>query len=131
MNRKDIFQGVAECIGEVVEIDSSAIRESDSIIGDLGADSLDLLDLVFHLEQRFKVRITPRGIEKAAQERLGNTPVEIGGVYTPQALVELRKALPEVPCEEMQDGLRTADLPRRVRTATFVNLVATLLEANK
>lgn len=131
MKREEIFLGVAECIGNVVDIDPVTIRESDSIIDNLGADSLDLLDLVFHLEQRFKVRITPRGIEKAAQEKLGNTPVEIDGVYTPQALAELRKALPEVPGDEMKEGLRTADLPRRFRVATFVNLVTKLLEVNK
>jgi acyl carrier protein len=129
MKREDIVRGVYECVGKVVDIDPSTIRERDSIINDLGADSLDLLDLVFHLEQRFKVRITPRGIEKAAQERLGGARVEIDGVYTPEALTELRKALPDVPVEELHDGLRTADLPRTFRVATFVNLVSRLLEA--
>lgn len=129
MNREAIVRGVCECVGEVVDIDASTIRETDSVIDDLGADSLDLLDLVFHLEQRFKVRITPRGIERAAQEKLGATPVEIDGVYTPEALAELRKALPEVPEAELLPGLRTADLPHRFRVATFVGLVSRLLEA--
>ena len=128
MNRDDIVRGVCECIGAVVDIDPAPIKETDSVIDDLGADSLDLLDLVFHLEQRFKVKIAPRGIERAAQEKLGGTPVEIEGVYTPEALEELRKALPEVPAEELQPGLRTTDLPRRFRVATFANLVIRLLE---
>jgi len=128
MNRDEIARGVRECVAAVVDIDPATIEETDSIIDDLGADSLDLLDLVFHLEQRFKVRINPRGIERAAQEKLGSTPVEIEGVYTPEALVELRTALPEVPADELQDGLRTAELPRRFRMATFVALVSRLLE---
>ena len=128
MNRDEIVRGVSECVAAVVDIDPAGIKETDSVIDDLGADSLDLLDLVFHLEQRFKVRITPRGIERAAQEKLGGTPVEIEGVYTPEALVELRRALPEVPAEELKDGLRTADLPRRFRIATFATLVERLLE---
>ena len=128
MKREDIVQGVCECLGKVVDVDPATIREDDSIIEDLGADSLDLLDLVFHLEQRFKVRITPRGIEKAAEAKLGGAPVAVDGVYTAAALAELRKALPEVPAPELQDGLRTADLPRRFRVATFVNLVSRLQE---
>ena len=128
MNREEIVKGVCECVAAVVDIEAATIKETDSIIDDLGADSLDLLDLVFHLEQRFKVKITPRGIERAAQEKLGGKPVEIEGVYTPEALAELRKALPEVPADELQDGLRTTDLPRRFRVATFVALVAPLLE---
>lgn len=128
MNREAIVKGVCECVAAVVDVDAATVRESDCIIGDLGADSLDLLDLVFHLEQRFKVRITPRGIERAAQAKLGSVPIEVEGVYTPEALAELRRALPEVPAEELQLGLRTADLPRRFRVATFVNLVSGLLE---
>ena len=128
MKREEIVRGVCECVAAVVDGDAATIRETDCIIGDLGADSLDLLDLVFHLEQRFKVRITPRGIERAAQARLGSVPIEVEGVYTPEALAELRKALPEVPAGELQEGLRTVDLPRRFRVATFVNLVSGLLE---
>lgn len=128
MNRDEIVRGVCQCVAAVVDVDPATIRETDSIIDDLGADSLDLLDLVFHLEQRFKVKITPRGIERAAQAKLGGKPIEIEGVYTPEALVELRGALPEVPADELKDGLRTTDLPRRFRIATFVALVSRLLE---
>lgn len=130
MKREEIVQGVCECVGVVLDIDPAPICESDSVIETLGADSLDLLDLVFQLEQRFKVRITPRGIEKAAQEKLGDIPVEQDGVYTPEAVAELRRALPEVPAEELAEGLRTADLPRRFRVATFVNLVSQLVEVD-
>ncbi len=128
MTKDEIEKGVCECMAAVVDMEAARIKPSDRIIEDLGADSLDLLDLVFHLEQRFKVKITPRGIERAAQQKLGGKPVEIEGVYTPEALVELRKALPEVPECELQPGLRTSDLPRRFRVATFVALVSRLLE---
>ena len=128
MTRDEIVKGVCECVGVVVDRDPSTIRETDSIINDLGADSLDLLDLVFHLEQKFKIKITPRGIERATQEKLGSIPIEIEGVYTPEALAELRAALPEVPAVELPEGLRNTELPRRFRVATFVNLVIRLLE---
>ena len=131
MNRDEIVRGVCECVAAVVSRDPATIRVGDRIIGDLGADSLDLLDLVFHLEQRFKVRIAPRGIERAAQERLGAIPIEVEGVYTPQALAELRKALPEVPEDELPDGMRTADLPRRFRVETFVAIVTRLREQQR
>ena len=131
MNREAIAQGVIECVGKVIDRDPATIHERDKIIDELGADSLDFLDLIFQLEQRFAIRIAPRGIERAAQERLGEIPVAINGVYTPEALVELRLALPEVPAEELPDGLRTADLSRRFRVATFVTLVSSILEGNQ
>jgi len=128
MNHKEILGGVQECLARVLDIRPDEVHEADRIIGDLGADSLDLLDLVFQLEQKFKVTIALREMERQAQDRLNGRPVEIDGVYTPDALAELRRALPEIPAEELPEGLTTADLPRRFRVATMVNLVAGLLE---
>ncbi len=64
MNHNEIFRGVCECVAAVVDMDPSNVHEGDRILEDLGADSLDLLDLVFQLEQRFKIRISPRDIER-------------------------------------------------------------------
>ena len=128
MNRNEIVRGVCECIASVLDRNPSTIREGDRMIDDLGADSLDLLDLVFQLEQRFRIKISPRDIERRAQKELGETPLEVDGVYTPEALQQLRKALPEVPDEEFSEGLRTADLPHCFRVVTFVRLVTRLME---
>jgi len=111
-----------------VDTDPSNVHEGDRMIEDLGADSLDLLDLVFHLEQRFKIKISPRDIERGAQKELGRVPLEVDGVYTPEAIEQLRRAMPEVPQEELSEGLRSADLPRSFRVATFVRLVTRLME---
>ena len=131
MNREDIATGVRECIASALGNGAGAIRLEDRIIDDLGADSLDLLDLVFQLEQRFKVSISPRGIEQRARASLGGTPLEVDGVYTRAALAELRKVLPEVPAEELAEGLTVAELPRRFRVATMVNLVGRLMEEKR
>jgi len=67
-------------------------------------------------------------MERRAREALGNAPLEVDGVYTPAALAEFRKNMPEVPPEELAEGLAAADFPRRLRVATMVNLVRRLLE---
>ena len=127
MQRDDVLTGVRECLAEVLELSADAIPEDAVIVGDLGADSLDLLDLSFHLEQRFRIRISPRDSERRTKERLGDIPLEVDGVYTPEALAQLREAMPEVPPTELADGLTTAELPRRFRVATMVGLVLRLL----
>ncbi len=128
MNGNEIVRGVCECVAGVVDKDPSTVREGDRILEDLGADSLDLLDLVFQLEQRFKIRISPRDIERRAQRALRGVPLEVDGVYTPEAIEQLRIAMPEVPREELSEGLRSAHLPRSFRVATFVRLVTRLME---
>lgn len=128
MTRDEILEGVRESLSRVLDMDASGVKEDARLTGDLGADSLDMLDLIFQLEQRFKIRISPRDIERRAREGLGGAPFEVDGVYTPEALAELRAALPEVPPEELHEGLHTAALPRTFRVATFVNIVARLKE---
>jgi len=128
VTRDTIAAGVRECVAKAIDAPLDAIRLEDRIIMDLDADSLDLLDLIFQLEQRFKISISPRGIERRAREKLGEIPFETDGVYTPEGLEELRDALPEIPPEELSEGLTVAGLPRLFRVQTFVNLVERLLE---
>lgn len=131
MSREYVVQGVRECVAAVVDKDVSQVREADRIIGDLGADSLDLLDLVFQLERRFGIKISPNGIEKRVKAELGDVPLEIDGVYTSEALALLHASLPEVPPEEIHPGLHASHLPRVFRVVTFANLVERLLEEAK
>jgi acyl carrier protein len=128
MTRADVFAGVRDCLVSTLDVEPGEVREESRIIGELGADSLDLLDLTFQLEQKFKIAISPRQMERLAREKLGGAPLEVDGVYTPAALAEFRRNMPEVPPEELSDGLTAAEFPRRLRVATMVNLVSRLLE---
>lgn len=128
MTRDEALAGVRDCLASALDVPAEDIQPSDRIIDDLGADSLDLLDITFQLEQRFQISINPREIERRAKAVLGETPFEIDGIYTPEALVELRKALPEIPAEELTDGLTVAQLWRSFRVETMLNQVTRLLE---
>lgn len=128
MNNDDVFNGVCVCIANVLDIEPDGITPEDKVIDDLGADSLDLLDLVFQLEQHFKIRIMTRDLERRAKAELGDKPMEIDGKFTPEALEQLRIHMPETPVEELNDGLRPTDLPYRFRVATFVRLVERFME---
>ena len=128
LSRAEVLSGVRDCLAAALDVQPEAVREDQRIVGDLGADSLDLLDLTFQLEQKFKVSISPRDIERRARERLAGRPLEQDGVYTAEGLAELARALPEVPPEELAPGLTAAELPRRLRVATMVNLVLRLRE---
>lgn len=128
MLREEIVHGIRQCIAESLDIPPDSINEGDRIITDLGADSLDMLDLTFSIEQHFGIKISSRETEKRTIEKLGGLPIEVDGIYTPEALAEFRLTMPEVPPEELGDGLHRAQFPRLVRVATMVNLVARLLD---
>ena len=55
-----ILPKVADTIADALGCDAADVKPDSSLIGDLGAESIDFLDIVFRLERAFKVKI-PRG----------------------------------------------------------------------
>lgn len=128
MTEAEILAGVRACVAQALGVAEDTVRPEQRLIGDLDGDSLDLLDLTFQLERRFQVKISPRDIEKRGRTKLKGQPWDIDGVLTPAALAEVRAAMPEVPADELKDGLKAEVLQRVFRVQTFVNLVARLLK---
>ncbi|MCL2160764.1 MAG: acyl carrier protein [Betaproteobacteria bacterium] len=128
MTDHELFEGVCECIRQTLEKELPEINESDRLIADLGADSLDFLDLIFRLEERFSVRVNPRYLERRTQEALGDAPMIVNECYTEAAIAEFKKAMPEVPEGELVPDMPVNHLPASFRVKTFMNLVAYMRE---
>ncbi len=60
MQESDIYQKVATEISNALKIDESNIDPESFLIGDLGAESLDLVDLTFRIEKAFGIEL-PEG----------------------------------------------------------------------
>jgi acyl carrier protein len=127
----EIRAGVVACVAAALHRTEAGIAPGTRIIAELGADSLDLLDITFRLEQKFGISISPRDMERRIRQRLGEAPLDIDGVYTPQALEEFRRSMPEIPSADFPEGLAVADLPRLFRVATLMNLVTRLLKEQR
>ena len=124
---EQVFAKVKEAFEEALGVEADEVVLEATVIDDLGAESLDFLDIVFRLERAFDVKI-PRGeLERSVQEEMGAEPYEVDGVLTERALTKLAEAMPEVPAEELQPGLKTKDIPKLFRVATFHNICTKLL----
>jgi acyl carrier protein len=121
--QEQIFSTVRACVADVLAIDPAKVTPDASLIADLGAESLDFLDLVFRLETEYGVKIPRDGIRLAAQEGLADG-FDQGGVLTAEALERMRILMPEIPASKLASGLRTHQIPELFTTETFVRLVA-------
>jgi acyl carrier protein len=119
----DIQKSVRACVADVLALDPSKVTPEASLIADLGAESLDFLDLVFRLETEYGVKIPRDGIRLAAQEGLADG-FEKAGVLTDEALERMRILMPEVPAAKLAKGLRTHQIPELFTMESFVRLVA-------
>ena len=124
-----IFDKVAEIIANSLGCDVENVKPDSSLIDDLGAESIDFLDIVFRLERAFKVKI-PRGeILSDARGPLSESQFESGGVVTPAGLERLRNFLSEVPADRFPATLKTAEIPRLFTTETFCKMVLRQLKS--
>ena len=125
----DLFAKVQYCFAEALGLDEDEVTLDARVIDDLGAESLDFLDIAFRLERTFDIKIPRGGVEQAAREGLddGDT-YEENGVLTELALNKLADAMPEVPRDEFVHGLKAVEVPTLFRVATFYRLVVTLME---
>src|ERR1043165_7386075 len=100
----DLYKHVLASVANVLAIDPGKITPRASLIDELGAESLDFLDLLFRLETDFKVKIPRDGIRQIAQDGLADG-FEQAGVLTPAALERLKILMPEVAASKLAPGL--------------------------
>lgn len=123
MNVADVYPKVREIIADVLVIDQEDISLNSRLITDLGAESIDFLDLVFQLEKEFKIKI-PRGqLEKNARGDLAEDQFEKGGVITAEGLEALKNYLTEVPAEQFKSSMKVNEIPMLFNVETFCKLV--------
>ena len=123
MTDEEVLHKLLPLIEEVTAVPQSSISMESGLMQDLGAGSLDLLDLSFLIEDTFGVTLEPDEFTRQAKKRLGEGVYERDGLLTEEALEELRKALPEVPAERLQPPLAAIALPRVLNVAVFVHLI--------
>lgn len=128
MKEEEIIEKLKECIVEALGVEKEEITLDSSLIEDLGAESIDLLDLVFRLEQTFGIKISRGEIEEEARKVLKGEEFEKNGFLTPKAIEELKKRLPEVPPEKFKSKMKVDEIPILFTVRTFLQLVKKKLE---
>ena len=122
----DVWAKVQDAFAVALGLEEDEVVPEARLIEDLGAESLDFLDIVFRLERSFDIKIPRGGIEAEAREDVDGV-YEVDGVLTTEGLAKLIEVMPEVPAEEFREGLRVSEIPELFRVATFYNIVMLLL----
>lgn len=124
----EVEMAVLGIVRDTLPCDPQKVLPSASLMDDLGAESLDLLDVVFALEQRFAIQLTRGAMERAARGDMDEAEFAPGGVVSPAGLLRLRQLLPE-SAERIKDGLRAVEIMRLFTPQTFANLIIAQVSA--
>lgn len=60
MPTSEVFDKVRDTLVDALGVDEDEVTEGATLVGDLGAESIDFLDIIFRLEKNFNIKI-PRG----------------------------------------------------------------------
>ena len=130
MSRDDIFKQVQEVLVDALGVDDDEVSAEATLMGDLGAESIDFLDIVFRLEKAFGIKI-PRE-ELFPAESVMNDPEYIdNGKLTDKGLSMLREKMPHSDFSEFEKDPDINKLADLFTVNAIVNHVETKLKAGQ
>jgi acyl carrier protein len=118
MTRDEIGDRVAQALVQALGVSRSDIRPETSLAGDLEAESIDFLDVVFRLEKDFGIEIA-RG-ELFPQELLRDPDLVAGGKVTAAGVAAIRERFGFTDLSGLEAGLSVEDLMNNMLTVRLI-----------
>jgi len=128
MNREQVLEQVKTVMVDALGVDDDEVTQEATLMGDLGAESIDFLDIVFRLEKAFGIKIAREDLFPA--EALLNNPEFISnGKLTAKGIAELKARMPHTDVSEFAKNPELSKLPDLFTVGMIVNYVESKLKA--
>ena len=121
MTEQEVLEKVSEALVEALGVDDDEVTADAKISADLGAESIDYLDITFRLEKAFDIKI-PRG-ELIPDNLLNNPEYVKDGQLTDEGLTKFKKAMPHADLEEFVKNPQVDAIMDLFTVQTIVNYV--------
>lgn len=128
MSRDEIVQHVQEVLVDALGVDDDEVTIEATLMGDLGAESIDFLDIVFRLEKAFGIKV-PREELFPAESLMNNPEFVKNGKFTEEGLTELREKVPHTDLSAFENDPDINKLGDLFTVAAIVNYVESKLNA--
>jgi acyl carrier protein len=125
--REQIFEEVREVLVDALGLDDDEVTAEATLMGDLGAESIDFLDIVFRLEKSFSIKI-PREELFPAESVMSNPEFVSGGKLTEKGLAELKAKMPHTDLADFQDNPDVNKIADLFTVDSVVNFIQTKLD---
>ncbi|MCH7793114.1 MAG: acyl carrier protein [Planctomycetes bacterium] len=121
MSREEIFDKVRDVLVEVLAVDEDEVTEQATLTSQLGAESIDFLDIVFRLEQAFEFKI---GQGELFPDNVAQDPEYVqDGMVTDKGLATLRERLPHADFATLEADRKIANVGEIFTVDAVVNFV--------
>ena len=121
MTYDEVFAKVREVLEEALGVDEDEVTPEATLGGDLGAESIDYLDIVFRLEKAFGIKISQA--ELMADNVLSDPQYVQDGQVTDLGMSELRKQLPHADLDKFDQSRQVDEFPNIFTVESMVKFV--------
>ena len=121
MTKDEVLQKITEIMVEALGVDEEEVKPAATLMGDLGAESIDFLDIVFRLEKAFSIKIPPGDL--FPDNVLNNPEFVANGKLTPAGLAKLKQSMPHVDFSAFEQNPDVNRMPELFTVGTIVNYV--------
>ena len=126
--RDEIFEKVTTTLIDALGVDEDEVTSEATLTGDLGAESIDFLDIVFRLEKNFGIKI-PRG--ELFPEDIQNDPDLVAdGKMTEKGLTVLGERMPYADLTQFREDPNVQDLSELFTVDMIVRYVESKVSSN-
>jgi len=121
-SKDEIFAKVQETLVDALGVDDDEVTLEATLVGDLGAESIDFLDIVFRLEKNFNVKI-PRGELFPENLAAADSNFVKDGVVTPEGVAELRARMLHADVDSFAADPKVENIQDMFTVQMIVNFV--------
>jgi len=125
--KEEVFSKVQGALVDALGVDDEEVTPEARLVGDLGAESIDFLDIVFRLEKAFDIKI-PRG-ELFPEDILTNAQYVENGRVTADGLKQLESRMPFADLSAFRDNPLVQDFGNLLTVKDMCRYVETKVGA--
>lgn len=122
MATEEIYEKVRETLVDALGVDDDEVSPEATLVGDLGAESIDFLDIVFRLEKNFNVKI-PRGELFPENLAAADSGFVEDGKVTPSGIDELRSRMPHADVDKLAADPKVENIQDLFTVQMIVNFL--------
>lgn len=125
--QEEVYEKVQNVLVDALGVDTEEVTPDATLIGDLGAESIDFLDIVFRLEKTFNMKIT-RG-ELFPEDILTDAAYVKDGKLTAEGLAALKQRMPFADLTAFESNPNVKDFGAMLTVQDMCRFVETKLSA--
>ena len=120
--REEIFEKVRQALVDALSVEEDEVTDEATLTGDLQAESIDVLDIVFRLEKAFNVKISQE--ELTPRDVLSNPDYVINRKLNPAGIAALKTRVKHADWSKFEQDPDIDKILSVFTVGTLVNFIA-------